>query len=166
LTELAARLGSDVPFFFAGGTAACRGRGEIVEPIAGMPRLDVVIVKPPAGVSTPQAFAALNAGPVNGADAAAPAIRIAEIVDALRRGRIVEAGGLMCNRLEATAGTLCEWIGRLRDAFARLGCAAHMMTGSGSAYFGLMRSAWQARRAAGLLRAMDLGAVYATATRR
>ena len=36
LAEWAAELGSDVPFFLAGGPAICRGRGERVEPVAGL----------------------------------------------------------------------------------------------------------------------------------
>ena len=38
LAEWAAELGSDVPFFLAGGPAICRGRGERVEPVAGLGR--------------------------------------------------------------------------------------------------------------------------------
>ena len=34
LIELAAELGSDVPFFLSGGAAICRGRGELVESLA------------------------------------------------------------------------------------------------------------------------------------
>ena len=33
LKTLAAELGSDIPFFISGGTAWCRGRGEILDPI-------------------------------------------------------------------------------------------------------------------------------------
>jgi len=56
LAELAAEIGSDIPFFFGcgmfgSGAAICRGRGERIEPITTMPRYSLVIVRPPEGVS-------------------------------------------------------------------------------------------------------------------
>ena len=52
LTQAAAQLGSDVPFFLSGGTAICRSRGEQVEPVAGLGTLHFVVVRPPAGLAT------------------------------------------------------------------------------------------------------------------
>ncbi len=56
LTSLAAALGSDVPFFLAQSAARCRGRGEIVEPMARLPRLSLLLLKPEFRVSTPWAY--------------------------------------------------------------------------------------------------------------
>jgi 4-diphosphocytidyl-2-C-methyl-D-erythritol kinase len=56
LLDLAAELGSDVPFFLVGGTALALGRGEDVFPLADAQRLGLVLVKPSAGVSTVEAY--------------------------------------------------------------------------------------------------------------
>jgi 4-diphosphocytidyl-2-C-methyl-D-erythritol kinase len=56
LTRIAAGIGSDVPFFLMQGAARCRGRGEIVEPIATLPRLSLLLLKPQFGVLTPWAY--------------------------------------------------------------------------------------------------------------
>jgi 4-diphosphocytidyl-2-C-methyl-D-erythritol kinase len=56
LTELAAAIGSDVPFFICECAALCRGRGEIVEPVAALPRLPLLLLKPEFGVPTPWAY--------------------------------------------------------------------------------------------------------------
>lgn len=56
LTTLAARIGSDVPFFLCESAAICRGRGEIVEPVAAMPKLTLLLLKPEFGVPTPWAY--------------------------------------------------------------------------------------------------------------
>ncbi len=56
LTNLAAELGSDVPFFLAGSAARCRGRGEIVEPVSTLPPLSLLLFKPEFGVPTPWAY--------------------------------------------------------------------------------------------------------------
>jgi 4-diphosphocytidyl-2-C-methyl-D-erythritol kinase len=164
LSELAAQLGSDVPFFLAGQTAVCRGRGELVEPVAGTPRLDVVVVCPPEGVPTAAAYRELAAQPLDSALQQESSRRLEALLKNLQSGALTAAGISMTNRLQSAAARLCPWIERLGMAFASIGCCAHLLTGSGSAYFGIMRSARQARRAAGLLSAANLGTVFATST--
>jgi 4-diphosphocytidyl-2-C-methyl-D-erythritol kinase len=56
LIELAAQLGSDVPFFILGSAATCRGRGEIVEPATLPASFNLLLVKPDFGVPTPWAY--------------------------------------------------------------------------------------------------------------
>ncbi|HYO26426.1 MAG TPA: hypothetical protein VEQ85_15905, partial [Lacipirellulaceae bacterium] len=148
LAELAARLGSDVPFFLAGGAAICRGRGEQVTPLGPLPRLHVVVVKPPAGVSTAAAFAALDAAPLSPDAGEQSRTRLARLVDTLRSGASVAAARHLSNRLEPVAERLCPWIARVRHALAQCGALGWMMTGSGSACFAVMRSARHARTAA------------------
>jgi 4-diphosphocytidyl-2-C-methyl-D-erythritol kinase len=167
LSEIAAQLGSDVPFFLAGRTAVCRGRGERVEPIPAMPRLNVVVVAPREGVSTADAFGQLNAPAWTGDESAAQSggsRRLIRLLEALRHGSIAAATPWMTNSLQLVAGRLCPVIERLGTAFAALGCDAHQLTGSGSAYFGVMRTACQARRAAAILSAANFGTVFTTAT--
>jgi 4-diphosphocytidyl-2-C-methyl-D-erythritol kinase len=164
LSEMAAQLGSDVPFFLAGQTAVCRGRGERIEPVAGTPRLDVVVVCPPAGVPTAAAYRELAAQPLDSSLQQESSRRLEALLKNLQSGSLGVAGTWMTNRLQSAAARLCPWIERLGMAFASIGCHAHLLTGSGSAYFGIMRSARQARRAAGLLSAANLGTVFATST--
>ena len=56
LEELAAPLGSDVPFFIRGVPALCRGRGERIEPHPLPERLPLLLLKPEFGVETPWAY--------------------------------------------------------------------------------------------------------------
>src|SRR6476646_8651998 len=56
LAELAAEIGSDVPFFLFGGAAVCRGRGERVARLPAVPPLDFVLVKPPVELSTADVY--------------------------------------------------------------------------------------------------------------
>jgi len=56
LIELAAQIGSDVPFFILGSAAICRGRGEIVEPARLPVSFKLLLVKPEFGVPTPWAY--------------------------------------------------------------------------------------------------------------
>ncbi|MFL5674445.1 MAG: 4-(cytidine 5'-diphospho)-2-C-methyl-D-erythritol kinase [Chloroflexota bacterium] len=59
---VAARLGSDVPFFLAGGPALVEGRGETVAALHGLHGTPgVLLVTPVIAVSTPDVFAAFDA---------------------------------------------------------------------------------------------------------
>lgn len=78
LEALAARLGSDVPFFVRGGTALIEGRGEYVTPLPDVEPLWLVLAKPPIGVPTAQVFRGLRPESFTGgedSEAVASAIR-------------------------------------------------------------------------------------------
>src|SRR5262249_54226146 len=60
LTELAAELGSDIPFFMSQGAAICRGRGEQVERVRQLPALHFVIVKPADALGAGEVYAAYD----------------------------------------------------------------------------------------------------------
>jgi 4-diphosphocytidyl-2-C-methyl-D-erythritol kinase len=157
LTEVAAELGSDVPFFLHGGPCLCRGRGERIEAVKGIKPLNLVIVRPPAGLATAAVYQACSP---------AEQPRHAEaIVAAARDGDVVQVGRLLFNRLQNAAERLSPWIGRLQEAFGRLNCLGHQMSGSGTSYVGLCRHAVQARAVAARLRAAGLGAVFVVTTR-
>lgn len=56
LSELAAQIGSDVPFFIYQSAATCRGRGEIVMPAKLEQPLQLLLLKPEFSVPTPWAY--------------------------------------------------------------------------------------------------------------
>ncbi len=62
LEELAAKLGSDVPFFIRGAAAMARGRGEILEARPLAQDLDLLLLKPPFAVETAWAYRAWSEG--------------------------------------------------------------------------------------------------------
>jgi len=156
LAEVAAELGSDVPFFLQGGPCLCRGRGEQIECVSGWKPLHLVIVRPPTGLSAAQVYRACRP--------AEQPRHAGAIVAAGRWGGAAHVGRLLFNRLEEAAGRLSPWIERLRIAFGRLDCLGHQMSGSGTSFVGICRHADHARRVAARLRAAGLGAVFAVRT--
>lgn len=156
LAEIAARLGSDVPFFLTGGMAVCRGRGERITPIRQFFPLHFVVVRPPAGLSTATVYQSCRAAP--------QATDIHPLLEALETGNLSEIGRRLHNRLQPAARELSPWIARLETEFARADVVGHLMSGSGSGYFGLCRSARHARRVAGRLRNREIGRVFAVRT--
>lgn len=152
LAAVAAELGSDVPFFLYGGAAICRGRGERVEPLPCPASLHAVIVRPPVGLSTAEVYGRCRAGAQRGGATA--------LCHAMRRGSLTKVARQMHNGLQNAAAELSPWVDRLASELRRIGCPAHQLTGSGSSYFGLFRSAAAARRGAAQLAGRRLGKVY------
>jgi 4-diphosphocytidyl-2-C-methyl-D-erythritol kinase len=56
LSDMAAEIGSDIPFFIYQSAGVCRGRGEIVTPVEFRHRLPLLLLKPSFGVPTPWAY--------------------------------------------------------------------------------------------------------------
>jgi 4-diphosphocytidyl-2-C-methyl-D-erythritol kinase len=156
LMELAAELGSDVSFFLGRGPALCRGRGERIELVAGLPRLFVVVARPPAGLSTARVYA-------HSRPSQAPQ-NAERLIQLLRAGDFAAAKGAMLNRLQAAAERLSPEAAQLARELEHLDVWATQMSGSGSSYFALCRSARHARSVAARLRARNVGVVLAAAT--
>lgn len=143
LRRLAALLGADVPFVLAGGTALGVGRGDIVRPLPDPPRRWIVLVSPPFGVPTAQAYRWFDD------DTAPAAVARAEGAAAARRAlRRADLASTVVNDLEPCVARrfplIAEVAGRLRDS----GATAAAMSGSGSTIFGLFEQAGRARLAA------------------
>jgi 4-diphosphocytidyl-2-C-methyl-D-erythritol kinase len=146
LAEIGSRIGSDVPWFFAGGPAIARGRGEAIEPVAPLPPLFAVIACPAAGLSTAAVYAACTPDPTRCGDAARLAAQLA-------RGSIAAAVPWLANTLEPPARRLCPDIDSLLADLRRSGGFEPRLTGSGSGCFALARTAAEARGIAARLAA-------------
>lgn len=162
LLSLGAEIGSDVPFFLLGGAAICRGRGEDVEPVSGIRPMHFVIAKPWLGLATGAVYQALDSVAAASDSAPHDRRRLNQLVSTLRASRYGDLERLMVNRLEAAAERLLPWIIQIRRIFLQLGCLAHQLSGSGSSYFGICRSAQHARRLAAVLKSNQLGFIYVT----
>lgn len=154
LTELAAELGSDVPFFLYSTPCVCKGRGEIVTSVSTSSRvLHFVVVRPPEGLSTAKVFAKT--------EVVRRPRSSKKMVKVLSHGSIDQIGDHIFNRLQTAAFGQSEWINRLACLFERADVVAHQMTGSGSCYFGLCRSAKHATQLAGKINSQDSGIAFA-----
>jgi len=162
LMRLAATIGSDVPFFLQGGTALGTGRGEELYPVDDVERMGVIIVKPSVGVSTADAYAWLDADRAAAASAPpAPAGRSTEVELGWPSGSIRLENDLMAPVIKRH-----PVIGELVDACLSLGASGALMSGSGSAVFGLFPDTRLARAAQQLRRPDWLVLVARTASRR
>ena len=153
LVEIGAGIGSDVPWFFAGSPAIAAGRGERIEPVAGLPPLHAVIACPAAGLSTPAVYGRCVPDQTSAGEAA-------RLATALARGDLRAAGERMHNGLEAAARLLSADIDRLLAALGAAGAVRPMLTGSGSACFAITRTDREAQAIAARLDAAGWPGVF------
>lgn len=154
LVELAGEIGSDVPFFLHGPAAVCRGRGERVEELSPPGALHFVLVCPVVGLSTADVYRHVT-----------PPERprpIGPVIQALAAHETATLGSCLFNRLQPPAEELAPALRHVRDALAELvgpSLDGSLMSGSGSAYFGLARDRGAAEDAARRLETLGLGRV-------
>jgi len=150
LAELGAELGSDVPWFLAGGPAIAAGRGERIETVPPLDPLWAVVACPPTGLSTAAVYRACTPDAARAGEAGA-------LAGALAAGDLQGAVRLMHNALEAPARSLSSEVDRLLADLARAGGLCPRLTGSGSACFTLGRTQHEARAVAARLAALTDG---------
>jgi 4-diphosphocytidyl-2-C-methyl-D-erythritol kinase len=154
LREVAAGIGADVPFFLSGGTALGLGRGEEIYPLVDLPVHWVVIVRPPYGVSTAEAYAWYD-------EDRAAGIREPRELQILPVPWPTRAAQ-MINDLEPPVVRRHPEIAGLKAALRDAGAVAAAMSGSGSAVFGLFRGRAVAAR---VIKPLSRGGARAILTR-
>jgi 4-diphosphocytidyl-2-C-methyl-D-erythritol kinase len=131
LEGLAARLGSDVPFFVRhvaghGGAQLCTGRGELMTPVeVDLAGMWLAVVKPSVAVSTAEAYAGVT-----------PREEGASVAGVVRRP-VSEWRELLRNDFEDSVFAQYPELGEIKEALYGAGALYASMSGSGSAMFGL-----------------------------
>ena len=126
-------VGSDVAFCLRGGTALASGRGEILQPLPPLPPCCFVICKPDFSISTPELFQKLDGAKLcchPDTEGLLAALK-AQDLDALCRR--------MYNVFEDVPDRRMRTIRAAKGALLDCGALGALMTGTGSAVFGVFR---------------------------
>lgn len=134
LAELGARVGSDVPFCVLGGTALAEGRGERLTPLPPAPEMFFVVCKPDLSFSTPELYDKLDATVI------AKRPNTTAMRAALQRGDLQAIGENLCNVFEQVAIAEHPELNYLKSILMTYGAYGALMTGSGSAVYGIFDS--------------------------
>jgi 4-diphosphocytidyl-2-C-methyl-D-erythritol kinase len=141
LNMLAARLGSDVPFFLRGGTALARGRGCKLTSLRLVPEFWMVLVKPDFSISTSWAYGrvkiSLTSNPLY--------VKLSSLKEISHLEQLI---GYLDNDLEKAAGKHYPVVVQIKKELLSGGAMGAAMSGSGSAVFGLVQSHAAAERIA------------------
>jgi 4-diphosphocytidyl-2-C-methyl-D-erythritol kinase len=138
LQELAAGLGSDVPFFLQAKPALALGRGEQITPLEPFPALvdaHIFLVRPGFGIATAWAYQQLANFPaaLNGEPG-----RAQRLIALLQGGDLATAGREFYNALEAPALRKYPLLAGFQEFLRANGAPAALMSGSGSTSFAVV----------------------------
>ena len=161
LLAMAAELGSDVPYCLLGGTALCEGRGERMTRLRPAPILHAVIAVSDEYISTPSAYAALDAA-YSSFDGTVPHRADEQLSALLDYINGAELSGELYNVFESVILGECPDAAGIRAELVRLGARAALMSGSGPSVFGIFDTEDAARGAADVLVSSGMRAYYAT----
>ncbi len=153
LEDLAAKLGSDVPFCISGGTAIATGRGEKLDPIKDLDNLWVILAKHnDISVSTPWAYKTYRQNYNKSYVREPKDVKIRQelvnsgaLVKAVINQNSQEIGKLLYNDLERVVLPEYPAVAELKSAFASFGVLGTMMSGSGPTVFALCETQSQAQ---------------------
>jgi 4-diphosphocytidyl-2-C-methyl-D-erythritol kinase len=130
LTEIAASVGSDVPFFLTRGQALIEGRGEVVKPVRLPLNYGIVIVTPPISISTAEVYGRAKLGLTS---------RAGNLLLSKRIGisKLMRASSEFRNDLENIVISHYPDLAEVKRSLLGTGAFYCSMTGSGSSFFGL-----------------------------
>ena len=145
LCEIGAKCGADVPFSLLGSTMLCEGIGEKLSPLPAIPDCWFVIVKPDFGMSTPESYKYYDEHGL--CELEHPDLK--DFLSVLEENSIFSLSGKLHNVLEHTVEN--PVIGEIKNKMLELGALGSMMTGSGTAVFGIFDSVHKAVAAKNVL---------------
>lgn len=159
LRLIGSKLGADVPFFFAGGTAAASGTGINVSELPDLPLQYLIVVTPNATVSTAIAYRALNA----------PSLTTFDSVSILSSSFTEPFSGdssqwPLENDFEGAIFEIEPEIRRAKSALLDAGARAALLAGSGSSVFGIFTGEAARNQALGNVRREPGWRVFACQT--
>ena len=140
LMELGASLGADIPFCIMGGTALANGIGEKLKSLKPLPKMKILIAKPNTGLSTKKVYESLDIENLNKSGFRHREVK--EMVSVIEsdkdeKTKIKEIADSLNNILELPSIKLLPFIEDIKKTMMDNNCLGCLMSGSGTAVFGI-----------------------------
>lgn len=150
LMERGVVLGADVPYCIMRGTVLAEGIGEVLTPLAPMPKCQILIAKPPISVSTKLVYEKLDSKEIEQHP------DIDGIIAGLEAGDLSAVASSMGNVLEKVTVEEYPVIAQIKECMLRGGALGAMMSGSGPTVFGIFKDRRTVKQASELVKEQGL----------
>lgn len=130
MLDIGLKIGADVPFCITGGTCLAEGIGEKLTKLKDFVWNDILLVKPEFSMSTAFVYKNLNPDYYN-------SYKGSKILDYINSEDYTNTAHSTCNTLEKVVEVYHPEINTIKKLMIQNGALASLMTGSGSAVFGL-----------------------------
>ncbi len=151
LISMGLSIGADVPFFIFRKPAIVSGIGDKLKAYQGLESFKILLVFPGFSISTAKVYKNLNLGLTNCKK---------KLRSFLLSKRSFDPGCHLCNDLEPTAASMYPGISTVKEALLRHGALGALVSGSGSAVFGLFLDSDKALKAYRALAGNDKWQLY------
>ena len=141
LATISKNIGADVPFFIYGGCMLAEGIGELLTPLPQLEGVTFLIAKPNFSVSTPWVYKNLVL------DSNTPHPNTKEVIQAIKKNDLSTLAKYTGNTLEHVTLKQYPEISRYKELMLKGGAIYSLMSGSGSAVFGVYDDPEKAKKA-------------------
>ncbi|MBC7959910.1 MAG: 4-(cytidine 5'-diphospho)-2-C-methyl-D-erythritol kinase [Vallitaleaceae bacterium] len=152
MIDIGKKFGADIPYCLVEGTVLAQGIGDQMTLLKDFPECYIVIAKPNINVSTAVAFGGLKLGQVTEAERPNNGL----LIEAIGRGDLLYIGQNMRNVLETVTAKEYPMIQSIKETLLEHGALGAMMSGSGSAVFGIFQQKEEAIQASTYLKRHDI----------
>lgn len=143
LCGIGEKIGADVPFFILGGTVFVSGIGEILKPLKPAPKMQLVIAKDLQGISTKEAYSKIDTLP------SLTHPNINSMLCAIQNSDIKSIAASSMNIFDEV--TDIPDIAFIKKTMLQNGALCAVMSGSGSAVFGIFENSKNADKTCKIL---------------
>ncbi|PKM54691.1 MAG: 4-(cytidine 5'-diphospho)-2-C-methyl-D-erythritol kinase [Firmicutes bacterium HGW-Firmicutes-5] len=159
MEEIGAKFGADIPYCIRGGTMIAEGIGEILTPIKPIMKLHLLIVKPKQSVSTAYVYGNLDVMTISNHP------NVDAMVRGIDEGHMAQIVQNLGNVLEEVTFKGYPEVKMIKEAILNNGALGALMSGSGSAVFGIFEDQSMAHQAAKKLKRLEeVKQVFVTTT--
>lgn len=144
LVDIAAKFGSDIPFFIYKKECVCEGRGEIISEITSFNNYYILIATPNIRVSTKEIFTKFDDFEISKSQVKLENEKFANCIDAIKNKNLKKLSSNVFNNLEIVTESIHLDIAVFKEKMLKMGAMSSLMSGSGPTVFGIFNSYFKA----------------------
>ena len=152
LSEIAAKFGSDIPFFVHNRISLCKGRGEIIKELKPYNNYFILIATPNVRVSTKEIYNRFDDCVISESQSKIENDKINNLLDAINKKNLKKMSDNLFNNLEMVTEPMFEKVAIFKRRILELGAINSLMSGSGPTVFGIFNSYFKANYCKNILK--------------